>query len=148
MMFLPSQRINVQPPIIPCALQKMKGSGKALGGRPLWTPFTFNICLRSLPRKAVKLYLAGDTGQEREICFKAPTFLGGNTPATIGYLEGASLVCLSFLASAQSLCLASPRGESPGPHMKDQESNPKAGCVAIDVGPLCLGLTRKEPLKF
>jgi len=53
---------------------------------------------------------------EREIYFKVPAFLCGNTPAKIGRWEEASPVCLLFLASVQFLSLASSRGESPGPH--------------------------------
>jgi len=60
--------------------------------------------------------------REKGIYFKVPTFDCGDTPATTGRLEGASLVGLLFLASVQFLCLASPRGKSPGPNMRDQES--------------------------
>jgi len=56
--------------------------------------------------------------KEKDIHFRVPTFLHGNTPAMIGGLEGASPVCLSFLASVRTLSVASPRGKSPGPHIK------------------------------
>jgi len=67
----------------------------------------------------------GALQREREIYFKVPTSLRGDDPANIGCLEGASPVCLLFLASVRFLCLASPREKSPGPHMEDQESNPR-----------------------
>jgi len=51
------------------------------------------------------------TLREREIYYKVPTILCGNTPVTIGGLEGASPVCLSFLASVQFSLFGLPQGE-------------------------------------
>jgi len=57
------------------------------------------------------LQYEGERDVEGEIYSKVPTFLCGSTPATIGWLEGASPVRSLFLASVQFLCLASPRAE-------------------------------------
>jgi len=53
-------------------------------------------------------------GLERvRFSFTVPTILCGNTPATIGRLEGASPLCLLFLASEQLSLFGLPQGEIP-----------------------------------
>jgi len=74
-----------------------------------------------LPPEASALGANLEMGRERVVYLKVPTFLCGNTPATIGGLEGASSVDLLFFASVEFLYLACPREDSPGPHMKDRE---------------------------
>jgi len=63
---------------------------------------------------------------ERDL-LPSPTFLCGNTPATLGWSDrkGRPQRVCCFSANVQIPLFGLPQGKSPGPQMKDQESNPR-----------------------
>jgi len=63
--------------------------------------------------------------EEREIYLQVPHFLVETLPPLQAVWKGRPQCVCCFSASVQVSLFGLPQGKSPGPHMKDQESNPR-----------------------